>query len=100
MQNHVCDESEGCHIRRGLECDTGPLPWSVVTSGGGVRMRNTHMSHDIFWSAHRSALPTPDLNNLRIRVSLPSHEDTVSGSGLAHNLQVPQYCQYDHDPHV
>ena len=60
---------------------------------------HSHVSRH-FLVCTQSALPTPDLNNLRIRVSLPSHEDTVSGSGLAHNLQVPQYCQYNHDPHV
>ena len=81
--------------RRGLECDTAPMV-SGHQSGGGVRMRNTHShDHDIFWSAltpHSGSQQSLD------RSFSPSHEDTVSGPGPAHNLQVPQYCQYD--PHV
>ena len=38
LQNHVYDESEGCHIRRGLECDTGPShgQWSPQWTVGAV----------------------------------------------------------------
>ena len=81
------DEHEGCHIRRGLECDTAPPMVSGhqvdrAVSGCGTLARSRHFLV--------CTLLTPDLNNSRIRVSLPSHEDTVSGPCLAHNLQVPQ----------
>ena len=86
MQNHWVWWVWGCHIRRGLECDTAPPMVSghqvEAVSGCGTLAHSRHFLV--------CTLLTPDLNNPRIRVSLPSHEDTVSGPHLAHNLQVPQ----------
>ena len=86
MQNHWVCWVWGCHIRRGLECDTAPPMVSghqvEAVSGCGTLAHSRHFLV--------CTLLTPDLNNPRIRVSLPSHEDTVSGPHLAHNLQVPQ----------
>ena len=94
------DEYEGCHT--GEVWSVTRPPWSVVTrveavSGCGTL---TRMITTFFGLLRlRSALTAHSGSQQSLDRSFsPSHEDTVSGPGPAHNLQVPQYCQYD--PHV